>query len=150
MTPSASSAPASLPLRASYLAPIAAFIGALAVALGAFGAHGLKAILSPEALAWWRTGAEYQLVHAVAMLAAGLAIHLPSPRPIARPRALAVAGWLFALGVLFFAGSLYLMALTDLRWLGAVTPLGGTAFIAGWLALALGLWPSRPGPSTDL
>jgi len=121
------------------MAAIAALVAALGVVAGAFGAHGLKALVPPEALAWWQTGAHYHLVHAVALLVAALL----TP---ARPRARRVATILLLVGIALFSGTLYLMALTDLRWLGAITPIGGSAFIAGWVALAWSLWPPRrPG-----
>ena len=106
--------------------------GGLAVALGAFGAHALKARLTPELLATFETGVRYQMYHALALLGAAAAIarwpasNLPS-----------VAGWLFVAGTLLFSGSLYLLCITHKRWLGAVTPFGGLAFIAGWVCLAL-------------
>lgn len=106
---------------------IGGVLGALGVALGAFGAHGLRDVVAdPAHLQWWETGARYHLVHALALLA--VACH---PRP---PRA---AGWLFVVGIVLFSGSLYVMTLTGLRVLGAITPLGGVAFIAGWLAIAV-------------
>ena len=104
-----------------------AALGALGVMLGAFGAHGLKAFVDdPHRLEIWDTAARYHLVHAVAILA--VAAH---PR---RPRAPAV---LFAVGIGIFSGSLYLLALTGVTWLGAITPIGGLSLIAGWIALAL-------------
>lgn len=108
-----------LPLLAGTL------LAALGVLLGAFGAHGLRTALTPEALGWWQTGVQYQMWHAVGLLAIGAA-RLPGSR---------LAVWLLALGTLIFAGTLYVMALTGMRWLGAVTPLGGALMIAGWLAL---------------
>jgi uncharacterized membrane protein YgdD (TMEM256/DUF423 family) len=105
---------------------IAGGLGALGVLLGAFGAHGLKSVVTdPHLLEVWDTGARYHLVHAVAI--AACANH---PRP-------AVPVALFVLGTLLFAGSLYAMALTDVRMLGAVTPFGGVSFIAGWVVLAV-------------
>ncbi|HEX5724264.1 MAG TPA: DUF423 domain-containing protein [Longimicrobiaceae bacterium] len=105
--------------------------GFLGVAAGAFGAHALRARLAPELLAAFETGARYQLVHALALLAVALAAErLPG-------RGWRAAGWLFTLGIVAFSGSLYLLALTGARWLGAVTPLGGAALLAGWVALAL-------------
>ncbi|HXU87465.1 MAG TPA: DUF423 domain-containing protein [Methylomirabilota bacterium] len=102
----------------------------VAVVLGAFGAHGLRARLVPDMLSTFEIGVRYQMYHALALLAVG--ILLPrSPSP-----ALAVAGWLFVAGTVVFSGSLYVLAVTGQRWLGAVTPLGGAAFIAGWLVLA--------------
>ncbi len=112
---------------------IGAVSGALAVAAGAFGAHALADAVSPERLATFRTGASYHLVHALATcLAALVAAHVPG-------RAVRAGGWLFVAGTVVFAGSLYALVLLDLPVLGAVTPLGGAAFIAGWLALAWGV-----------
>ena len=103
-----------------------ALAAAAGVTLGAFGAHALKARLSPAMLDVWQTAVQYHLVHALAMVAIALA---------ARP-AFTPAGWLLGAGILLFSGSLYLLAFTGARWLGAVTPLGGLAFILGWLWLA--------------
>ena len=103
--------------------------GFTAVALGAFGAHALKGILAGEAADWWRTAVLYQGLHVAPLLALGLA---PHPGRLAR-----VAGWAFIAGTLLFSGSLYAMALGGPRGLGAVTPLGGLAFLAGWACLAL-------------
>ena len=110
---------------------IAAVNGALAVAAGAFGAHALKASLSPDLLGVFETGARYQMYHALAM---GLA-------------AVAGARWapgLFLAGIIFFSGSLYLLALTGTFWLGAVTPLGGAFFLAGWICLLVSALSRRP------
>jgi uncharacterized membrane protein YgdD (TMEM256/DUF423 family) len=113
---------------------IGAVFGALGVAAGAFGAHGLKGRLTPEMLAVFETGVRYQLVHALGLLAVGWAAgHW-------RSRAVRAAGWLFVVGVFLFSGSLYVLCLTGVRALGAVTPFGGAAFIAGWLLLAWGAW----------
>jgi uncharacterized membrane protein YgdD (TMEM256/DUF423 family) len=118
------------------LTVLCAVLGFTGVAFGAFGAHGLKTALEalPDAaqrLAWWETGARYHQVHALAVgLAAVLAAQVKSPLP-------RVAAWLFLLGVVLFAGSLYLMALTGVRVLGAVTPLGGVALLVGWTLLGL-------------
>lgn len=109
---------------------LGAALGALAVILGAFGAHALKARFSPEALAWWQTGVEYHGMHALALVACGIALRVYGGGPL-----FAVAGILFAAGILLFSGSLYLLAWTGIRALGAVTPLGGLAFIAAWMAL---------------
>lgn len=109
-----------------------ALAGGIGVALGAFGAHGLKARLAPDLLAVFETGVRYQIYHALALLALGWAVsRWPSGW-------LTAAGWLFVAGIALFSGSLYLLALTGVRWLGAITPLGGIAFIVGWLALAVG------------
>jgi len=106
---------------------------AIAVAAGAFGAHALKRRLSPDLLAVFETGARYQMYHALALLAVAWAL-TRWPTPPVR-----AAGWLFVAGTVCFSGSLYLLSLTGARWLGAVTPLGGLLFIAGWLALAAGV-----------
>lgn len=109
---------------------IGAVFGGLAVVAGAFGAHALKAHLSPEALGWWQTGAQYHVVHAVAIVLTGLFA------PRGRPRAIALAGLAFTSGIVLFSGSLYALALTDVRWLAAVTPVGGLLLLVGWIALA--------------
>ena len=119
------------------LLALGAVNGFLAVALGAFGAHGLKSMpgIDEYRLGVWKTGTEYHLAHALALLfVALLANQLPAAsRGIAR-----TVGILFTAGIVIFSGSLYLMAFTGSRWLGAVTPLGGLAFLAGWLCLAWG------------
>jgi uncharacterized membrane protein YgdD (TMEM256/DUF423 family) len=106
----------------------------VAVALGAFAAHGLKSRLAPEMLAVFETGVRYQMYHALALLAAAWAY---SKWPGAMT---ATGGWLFVAGTLLFCGSLYGLALAGLRWLGPVTPLGGLAFLAGWACLAWAAW----------
>ncbi len=113
---------------------VLAFLG---VALGAFAAHGLKARLAPELLATFETGVRYQLIHALALLAVALA-HSQWPG-----RLLTVGGWLFVAGTLLFSGSLYVLSLTGVRALGAVTPFGGVAILAGWLCLAWAPWRGR-------
>jgi uncharacterized membrane protein YgdD (TMEM256/DUF423 family) len=115
------------------LGSISAF---LAVAAGAFGAHALKTQVSPEHLAAFETGARYQMYHAIALfITAWLAEQGWS---LARP-----AGWLFVAGTLLFSGSLYLLALTGTTRFGLITPLGGIAFLLGWLCLIICAWP-RP------
>jgi uncharacterized membrane protein YgdD (TMEM256/DUF423 family) len=109
-------------------------LGATGVAAGAFGAHALKARLAPDLLAVFEVGARYQLIHALAILAAAWAVHR------APSRAARAAGWLLAGGTLLFSGSLYALALTGARGLGAVTPVGGVLLILGWLALACVGW----------
>jgi uncharacterized membrane protein YgdD (TMEM256/DUF423 family) len=103
----------------------------VAVAAGAFGAHALRARLTPEHLIIFETGARYQMYHALGLLAVAWAVsRWPGSMPV-------FAGWLFVLGSVVFSGSLYLLALTGVRWWGAVTPIGGVAFLAGWLCLVL-------------
>jgi len=109
---------------------LGAINGFLAVAFGAFAAHALKNLLSAGLLEVFQTGVEYQAMHALALLAVGLLGR------DGRSGALMLAGWAFATGILLFSGSLYILALTDIRWLGAITPFGGTAFLLGWGALA--------------
>ena len=119
----------------------AALLMAAAVALGAFGAHALKARAGPDALAIWQTAVDYHAWHALGLLAVGtLMLHSR------RSDALRYAAWLFIAGILLFSGSLYAMALGAPRAFALATPVGGTAFIAGWIALALGVARSRaPG-----
>jgi uncharacterized membrane protein YgdD (TMEM256/DUF423 family) len=118
-------------LTVGRLLRLGAILAGLGVALGAFGAHGLRSIVTPERLAVFETGVRYHLVHALAVLAAAGAAHV-APRAAA-PR---WAGALFALGIVLFSGSLYLLVWTGVTTWGAVTPLGGVAFLAGWIALA--------------
>ena len=118
-------------------AGLGSVLAAAAVAAGAFGAHALKGRLSPEMLAVFETGVRYQLIHALALLAVAWAgTRWASP-------AITAAGWLFVAGIFLFSGSLYALSLTGVRVLGAVTPFGGVAFIAGWLGLAWGAWQGR-------
>jgi len=109
-----------------------ALFGALAVALGAFGAHALKDSLSPEQLGWWETGVQYHALHALALVFFGLSVE--------RGRSGGISGALFAVGIVLFSGTLYAMALGAPRWFGAITPLGGTAFIVAWLLFAVRAW----------
>lgn len=104
--------------------------GFLAVALGAFGAHALRERWTPADLAIFETGVRYQMYHALALLLAALFLARGGGG------AGSLAGWGFTVGIVVFSGSLYLMVLTGERWLGAVTPLGGLAFLVGWAALA--------------
>jgi uncharacterized membrane protein YgdD (TMEM256/DUF423 family) len=113
--------------------------GLVAVALGAFAAHGLKARLAPELLAAFEVGVRYQMYHALALLGTAWAV---TKWPGAAVNA---AGWLFVAGTLVFSGSLYVLAVTGARWLGAVTPFGGAAFLAGWACLAWAAWKGSPG-----
>ncbi len=110
---------------------LGAISAAISVAAGAFGAHALKARLAPDLLAVFETGARYQMYHALGL---GLAAWAAARGGGASA---GWAGWLFVLGTVLFSGSLYALALTGVRALGAVTPLGGVAFIAGWIALAI-------------
>lgn len=111
----------------------ASLLMGVAVALGAFGAHALKARVAPDMLAVWQTGVTYHAWHALALFLLGL-LMLHAPGSVA----LRYAAWLFVAGIVLFAGSLYLLALGAPRGFGAITPFGGAAFIAGWLALTAG------------
>ena len=116
---------------------VGSLMAGLGVAAGAFGAHMLKSTLDPAMLAVYDTAARYQLFHAIGMVLVGLAMKQLDDRT------LATAGWLFAAGLLLFCGSLYGMALFGLKWLGPLTPLGGLAFIAGWMLFAWKIWRRR-------
>ena len=110
---------------------IGALAAMLAVVLGAFGAHALRAKVPADLLAVYNTGVQYHFWHALGLLAVALTLpHLPAAR------ALEWAGWLMLVGMVVFSGSLYLLAVTGARWLGAITPIGGTAFIAAWVLFA--------------
>lgn len=113
---------------------IAALLGGLSVAAGAFGAHSLKEKLEPRMLENFQTGATYQMTHALALLAVGILLS-QSSRP---STALSIAAWSFLIGIMLFSGSLYALALSGITKLGAITPLGGVAFLVGWVALAVG------------
>lgn len=106
---------------------LASLNGFLAVAFGAFAAHGLRERLSPEMLSTFQTGAQYHMYHALALFGVGLlALNFPAAT---LPR---ISGYLFQLGIILFCGSLYALSITGIRWLGAITPLGGLAFLAAW------------------
>lgn len=113
---------------------LGASLAGLGVAAGAFGAHALRNRLGPADLATFETAARYQMYHALALLAVGL---LLSQR---ESRAARTAGRLFLVGIVLFSGSLYGLTVGGARWLGAVTPIGGVAFLAGWIGLAVAAW----------
>lgn len=114
---------------------LGALLCAGAVAAGAFGAHALKARLAPELLAVYRTAVEYHFYHALGLVLVGsLASRMPDATLVA------ASGWTMLAGIALFSGSLYLLAVTGIRWLGAVTPVGGLAFIVAWLLLAVAAW----------
>lgn len=115
---------------------LGALSAGLGVALGAFGAHALKARLAPDMLAVYEVGVRYQLYHAFALLAVAWAVaRWPGAAGV-----ISASGWLFVAGTLLFSGSLYALSFSGVRWLGAVTPLGGAAWIVGWACLAWGAW----------
>ena len=110
---------------------VSAIALAAAVALGAFGAHAMKTRLAPESFAAYQTAVQYHFWHALGLLAVGILM-----TQWATAQGLAWAAWLLIAGLIFFSGSLYLLALTGARWLGALTPIGGAAFIAAWVVIA--------------
>ena len=114
---------------------LASLSGMLAVVFGAFGAHALKGKLDDQALKVFETAVQYHFYHTFALLVVGV-IALNQPQTVL----LKSSGWLFVVGILVFSGSLYLLSLTGVRWLGAITPLGGLALIAGWACLAATGW----------
>jgi len=113
---------------------LGALTGFLTVALGAFGAHVLESRLTPHSFTLFNKAVHYQGLHALALLFTGLLLHIsPGSR-------LRQAGWCFVAGIILFSGSLYVLSLTGIHGLGAITPLGGLSFLAGWLLLAMGGW----------
>lgn len=117
---------------------LAGINGLIAVSLGAFAAHGLKSMLGPDLLATFQTGVQYHMYHSLALLAVGiLVLQFPAQT------GLRIAGFLFLAGIVIFSGSLYVLALSGIRWLGAITPIGGVAFLAGWALLAWSMLKAR-------
>ncbi|MDN3397926.1 DUF423 domain-containing protein [Psychrobacter sp. APC 3426] len=112
---------------------------AIAVALGAFGAHGLKTLVSEEQLEWWQTATLYLFVHALGLLIVGLLIRLRY--------ATQTTAWLLQIGIIIFAGSLYAMTLGAPRWFGAITPIGGLLMITGWLWLSVSAFKTNKLPT---
>lgn len=109
----------------------------LAVALGAFGAHGLRGVLSEQMLANYQTGVQYQMYHALGLLAIGVITRVLGPSTL-----LHTAGWLLVAGMILFSGSLYVLSMTGITKFGAITPFGGVSFILGWLCLIIAVWKS--------
>jgi uncharacterized membrane protein YgdD (TMEM256/DUF423 family) len=114
---------------------LASISGMLAVAFGAFGAHALRDRLDSYAMGVFETAVQYHFYHSLALLAVGV-IALSQPQTVM----LKSSGWLFLLGIVIFSGSLYVLSLSGVKWLGAITPLGGLAFIGGWACLAATGW----------
>ncbi|MDJ0900381.1 MAG: DUF423 domain-containing protein [Xenococcus sp. MO_188.B8] len=115
---------------------IAGWLGALSVASGAFAAHALKDSLTVKALEIWETATQYQMYHALALILVALLL----TRTEIASTSLNIAGWAFIIGIVLFSGSLYALSLTSIKWLGAITPLGGLAFIIGWICIAITAW----------
>lgn len=119
---------------------IGAIFAFLGVAAGAFGAHAMRARVASDLLAAWETGARYGLYHAIALLVLALAMNR-------WPGSLwAASAWLIVAGSILFSGSLFTLALTGVRWLGAITPIGGVCLLLGWLAAAAAAWQNIAGP----
>lgn len=112
-----------------------ALLSAIAIIMGAFGAHALKASLSNEMLSVYKTGVEYHMYHALGVLLVGFLL-----KQYPEAALITWSGGLMVVGILIFSGSLYILSITGLRWLGAITPIGGVAFILAWLLLAIDLW----------
>ena len=115
---------------------IAGWLGALSVASGAFAAHALKDSLTVKALEIWETATKYQTYHALALILVALLL----TRTEIASTSLNIAGWAFIIGIVLFSGSLYAVSLTGIKWLGAITPLGGLALIIGWICIAIAAW----------
>ncbi len=111
------------------LASLSAMTG---VGLGAFGAHGLKNVLSPELLTVYQTGVTYQMWHALGLMGISL-VHQQSPES----KLIYWAGWLMFMGIILFSGSLYLLVILNLKWIGIITPIGGVSFIMAWVLIAI-------------
>ncbi|MEN0039251.1 MAG: DUF423 domain-containing protein [Cellvibrio sp.] len=124
---------------ARFFLMIAAIGGFLAVVIGAFAAHGLRKVLTPEMIEVVKTGVQYQMYHALALFIVGLWLSYKPATP-----GLKAGGLAFIMGVLLFSGSLYALAMGAPRWLGPVTPLGGLCFLIGWLLLLVAAWRSKP------
>lgn len=122
-------------MAANTIIALGATFAGLSVAFGAFGAHALKQRLTPDMLDIFHTAVQYQFYHSLALVLLGLFV--------ARTGSATGAAWAFTLGILVFSGSLYVLALTGMKWLGAITPIGGVAFMVGW---ALFAWSSLQGP----
>ncbi len=118
-------------------AVVGAVLACASVALGAFGAHALKGKISEGMLEVFHTGAQYEMYHSLALIAVGIMVRLGVGTPMIQ-----VAGWLFALGVVLFSGSLYVLSLSGRRGFGAITPLGGLCFLGGWVLFAIGVGSS--------
>ncbi|HEY9033533.1 MAG TPA: DUF423 domain-containing protein [Pseudomonadales bacterium] len=118
---------------------LAAISGLMAVALGAFGAHALKGRLTADMQAVYQTAVSYHFIHTLALLAVALLM-----LQLGKSTALMLSALAFVAGILVFSGSLYLLSVTGIRWLGAITPVGGVAFMLGWLALLLAMTGARP------
>jgi uncharacterized membrane protein YgdD (TMEM256/DUF423 family) len=130
--------------RSSWFLFLGSIMAGIAVAAGAFGAHALKGMLDASMLAVFETAVRYQMYHALGLCIVAWAV---DRHPAQR---FSTVGWCFAAGIALFSGSLYVVALADIRWVGVVTPLGGLAFIAGWGLLACRTWQAMERESKGL
>ncbi|MGQ0667259.1 MAG: DUF423 domain-containing protein [Nitrospiraceae bacterium] len=128
---------------AGRLVLIGCICAGLGVAFGAFGAHMLKGVLDPPMLTTFDTATRYQMYHAFGMVLSGFGVR------VCRDPRVAMAGWMFLAGIFLFSGSLYGVSLLGVRWLGALTPIGGVAFMVGWGLFAWRVWRGVPDRSTD-
>lgn len=113
---------------------VGAILSGLAVAIGAFGAHGLQAILTENgSTETFKTGVLYHIFHSLGIIATGLTYH------VTKQKLVAISGWMFLSGIILFSGSLYMLSISSLKFFGPITPIGGVFFIAGWVMLALGI-----------
>ena len=124
---------------------VGALYGALGVMLGAFGAHALRDTLSTRALEVWATAVNYQMIHALALLAVFLLMRHASASDLEVSMSLKIAGWAFVVGVLLFSGSLYALSFGAPGLFGPITPLGGVSFIVGWISLAVAIFSLHDG-----
>lgn len=119
-------------ITSRYFIALGAISAFLSVGLGAFGAHAIKQTIAAELLAIYQTAVDYQFFHSLGLILIGL-VYQQLPTKLIKS-----AGWLIVFGIIVFSGSLYILSLTGIRWLGAITPIGGTAFILAWFLLAIG------------
>ncbi len=122
-------------MKSQYLLSLGGLFSGIAVALGAFAAHGLKAYVTPYHLEVFQTGVQYQFIHAAALIACGILIHLAQTEKV--QKYFSRAAICFIIGIFCFSGSLYALALTGIKWFGPVTPMGGLLFIIGWILFVL-------------
>jgi uncharacterized membrane protein YgdD (TMEM256/DUF423 family) len=125
----------SVPFQPSIFITIASISGFLAVALGAFGAHGLKNRLPADLMAVWQTAVQYQFWHTLALFGVGILLTQGLQSQHLTSKWLSTSGWLFTVGIVIFSGSLYVLALSGIRWLGAITPIGGALWLVAWACL---------------
>ena len=122
---------------------MASISGFLAVVFGAFGAHGLKNRLTPDLMDVWQTAVQYHFWHTLALLGTGILLSQASLLQNFQSNYLVISGWLFAAGIVIFSGSLYVLCLSGARWLGAITPIGGTLWLAAWAFLFFHTWQNQ-------